>query len=204
MRPQAQRVVFFLFHVDPVGDEVVVEDVAAQQEGMIGLERFDRAAKRIGHAGDLGEFFRRQFVKIFVERIAGIDAVLDSIETGEKHRGEGEIRIRRRIGRAELDPFRFRTRRIGRNSNRSGTIARGIGEIDRRFESGDEPLVAVGGRIRQAGERRRMFQNSADEKERHLAQAGVTVAGKERFVVFPKRHVRVHAASRCRQRAVSA
>jgi hypothetical protein len=40
---KTQRVVFFLFHVDPVGDEVFVEDVAAQQEGMIGLERFDRA-----------------------------------------------------------------------------------------------------------------------------------------------------------------
>src|SRR6266487_2404847 len=45
MWAQPKRVVFFLFHVDPVGDEVFVEDVAAQQEGMIGLERFDRAAK---------------------------------------------------------------------------------------------------------------------------------------------------------------
>jgi hypothetical protein len=31
---ETERVVFFLFHVDPVGDEVFVEDVAAQQEGM--------------------------------------------------------------------------------------------------------------------------------------------------------------------------
>jgi hypothetical protein len=56
MGAQTQRVVFFLFHVDPVGDEVFVEDVAAQQEGMIGLQRFDCAAKRIGDAGDLSEF----------------------------------------------------------------------------------------------------------------------------------------------------
>ncbi len=42
---QPERVVFFLFHVDPVGDEVFVKDVAAQQEGMIGLEGFDRAAE---------------------------------------------------------------------------------------------------------------------------------------------------------------
>ena len=42
---KTQCVVFFLFHVDPVGDEVFVEDVAAQQEGMIGLERFDCAAE---------------------------------------------------------------------------------------------------------------------------------------------------------------
>jgi len=29
MWSQTQRVVFFLFHVDPVGDEIFVEDVAA-------------------------------------------------------------------------------------------------------------------------------------------------------------------------------
>jgi hypothetical protein len=29
VRAEAQGVVFFLFHVDPVGDEVFVEDVAA-------------------------------------------------------------------------------------------------------------------------------------------------------------------------------
>ena len=40
-----------------------------------------------------------------------------------------------------------------------------------------------------------MFQDSADEKERHLAQARVTVSGEERFAVFPKRDVRVHAGA---------
>ena len=43
MRSQSQGVVFFLFHVDPVGDEVGVKDVTAEEERMIGLERFDRA-----------------------------------------------------------------------------------------------------------------------------------------------------------------
>src|ERR1700730_17468834 len=109
MRSQAKGVVFFLFHVDPVRDEVGVEVVAAEQKGMIGLERFDRAAERIGDA-------------------------------------------------------------------------RALREVDWRFESRDEPLEAVRGRIGDAGERWRVFQNSADEKEGHVAQAGVTVAGKERFV----------------------
>lgn len=85
VRAESQGVVFFLFQVDPVGDEVFVEDVAAQQEGMIALERFDRAAEGIGDAGDLRKFFGRQFVEIFVERIAGVDAVLDSIEAGQQH-----------------------------------------------------------------------------------------------------------------------
>ena len=37
MGAKTQGVVFFLFHIDPVGDEVFVEDVAAQKERMIGL-----------------------------------------------------------------------------------------------------------------------------------------------------------------------
>lgn len=45
MGAETERVVFLLFHIDPVCDEVFVEDVAAQQEGMIGLERFDCAAE---------------------------------------------------------------------------------------------------------------------------------------------------------------
>ena len=44
MRTQPQRVVFLLFHLDPVRDEVGVEDIASEQEGVIGLQRFDRAA----------------------------------------------------------------------------------------------------------------------------------------------------------------
>src|SRR5213080_2472472 len=45
MWAETERVVFLLLHVDPVGDEVGVEDVAAQEEGMISLERFDRSAE---------------------------------------------------------------------------------------------------------------------------------------------------------------
>src|SRR3954449_9203976 len=37
-----------------------------------------------------------------------------------------------------------------------------------------------------------MPENSADEKQGHLAQAGVTISGEERFPVLPKRHVGVH------------
>ena len=55
-----------------------------QQKGMIGLDHFDRARERSGQACDLCEFFRRQVVQIFVERIARTDPVLDSIEAGEQ------------------------------------------------------------------------------------------------------------------------
>ena len=103
MRTEPEGVVFLLFHLDPVGDEVGVEDVAFEQKRVIGFERLDRAAQRIGNARHLREFFRRQFVEVLVERIAGIDAVLDSIEAGEKSAEKAMIGIRRRIRRAELD-----------------------------------------------------------------------------------------------------
>src|SRR5262245_11276222 len=153
---------------------------------MIGLERFDGAPKRVGHTGHLREFFGGKFVEVFVERIARIHAVLDSIETGKKHRREGEIWICRGVRGAKFNAFCFRTGRISRNSDRGGSIARGIREIDRRLEARDEALVAVGSWICQARERRRVLQNSADEKECGFTEAGVTVPRKKRFLIFPK------------------
>ena len=44
MRTQPERVVFLLLHLDPVVDEVGVEDVAAEQELMICFQRVDCAA----------------------------------------------------------------------------------------------------------------------------------------------------------------
>src|ERR1051325_11891764 len=38
-----------------------------------------------------------------------------------------------------------------------------------------------------------MFQNAANKKEGQVAQAGITVPGKEWFIVFPKRDVSVHS-----------
>ena len=118
--------------------------------------------------------------------IAGIEPVLDSIEAGEQERGERDVRIRCGVRRAELDSLRFRIRGVSWNADGGGTIPRGISEVDRCFESGDEALVTVRSRVRDASERGRVFQNSANEKERHIAQPGVTVAGEERFVAIPK------------------
>ena len=70
------------------------------------------------------EFFRRKFVEILVERIARVDAVLDSIETRDKQRGESEIWICGRVRRAEFDALRLRIWRIGRNPDCGRAIAR--------------------------------------------------------------------------------
>lgn len=53
MRAEAKGVVFFLFHLNPVRDEVFVENVAFEQEGMVEVQSADGATERIGDARDV-------------------------------------------------------------------------------------------------------------------------------------------------------
>ena len=45
MRAKTKGIVFFLFHLQPVRDEVGVEDIAFEKERVIAFERGDRATK---------------------------------------------------------------------------------------------------------------------------------------------------------------
>ena len=44
MRPEPERVVFLLLHLDPVIDEVGIENIAAEEKGVIVFQRGDRSA----------------------------------------------------------------------------------------------------------------------------------------------------------------
>ena len=70
-----------------------------------------------------------------------------------------------------------------------------ISQQHRRFEARDQPLVAVGRRVGERVQRAGVLDHAADEIERHLAQAGIAVAGEQRLAALPDRHVRVHAAA---------
>jgi hypothetical protein len=119
-------------------------------------------------------------------------------------RGEGDVRISRWIGGAELDALRLRIRGVGRNADRGGTVSRGVSEVDRRFKAGDEALVAVRRWIRDAGQRGRVLKNAADEEERHLAKAGVTITRRRAVCLLSIRTCGCACRSRCRRRAVLA
>jgi hypothetical protein len=45
VRPETQGIVFLLFHLDPVRDEVGVKDVAFEEEVVVLGQRFDRTAE---------------------------------------------------------------------------------------------------------------------------------------------------------------
>ena len=49
-----------------------------------------------------------QIVNVLVQRLAGIDLVLDAVEAGHQHGGERQIRVAARIGRTELHALGLR------------------------------------------------------------------------------------------------
>ena len=123
--------------------------------------------QRAGHLRHVLELLRTEAVDVLVEGVAGIDRALDPVEPRHQHGGEGEIGIAGRIGRAELGPLRLRTRRIGRDADRGGAIARRVGQVDGRLEAGNQPLVAVGSRVANRRQRARVLEQAAD-----VVQAG--------------------------------
>jgi hypothetical protein len=50
----------------------------------------------------------RQLVQVLVDRRGRLGLVLDAVEAGEQERGEGQVRVRRGVRAAELNPLGFR------------------------------------------------------------------------------------------------
>ena len=90
---------------DPGVDEVVGEDATDAEEVVVGLEGVEGLLERAGHLRHLGQLLGREVVEVLVHRRRRLDAVGDAVEAGEQHRREGEVRVRRGVGAAELDPL---------------------------------------------------------------------------------------------------
>src|ERR1700730_4853772 len=84
-------------------EEIVVEHAARFQELAVLVEIAERLARRRAHGRDLLELSRRQIVEVLVDRRAGIELVLDAVETRHQHRRKRKMRIGERIGVANLD-----------------------------------------------------------------------------------------------------
>ncbi len=69
-----------------------VEHAAGLEEAAVLVEAFERFAQATAHGRDLLQLFLRQVVEVLVHRRTRIDLVLDAVEAGHQHRGEGEIR----------------------------------------------------------------------------------------------------------------
>ena len=62
----------FAPELDVGGDDVVGEDLALRQEGVVVLERIERVVERCRDGGDAGEFLWRQVVEVAVDRLARV------------------------------------------------------------------------------------------------------------------------------------
>ena len=143
---------------------------------------------------NLGRLFRLEVVEILVDRIAGVNLAVHTVQSRHQHRGKREIRIASRIGEAHFDPARLRARHVG-HTDRRRTVARGIGEIDRRFEPRHEAFVRIRSGIGDRVQRLRMLDHTADVIERELGQAGIPVAREQVLAVLPDRLMHMHAGT---------
>ncbi|EAT07975.1 hypothetical protein SKA58_08424 [Sphingomonas sp. SKA58] len=182
------------FQFDIGFDLILGEDIALEQEFVIGFQAGQRLAQRCADGWHLAQLFWRQVIEILVHRGARMEFVLDTVEARHQQRGVAQIRVRHRVGEAELHALSLGARAIG-NTAGGRTVARRIGEQHRRFEARHQALVAVGGRVGEGIERLGMLDDAADEVEAGLAEARIAVAREQRLAAFPDRHMRVHAAA---------
>ena len=81
MRADADRLDFVgLLVPDPGVDDVGREDVAAEQEFVVGLQGFERGFERPRGGRDVVELFGLKVVDVLIERVAGPQLVLDAVE----------------------------------------------------------------------------------------------------------------------------
>src|SRR5437879_2476983 len=124
-----------------------------------------------------------------------MNSILNTIEPSEYHRRKRQVWIAGRIGRTKLQTLQLWIRMKHWNANRRGTIACRVSKIDRRFESGNQSLIAVGCWRRERNDGWGVLQQSADLIKPHLREPAVTVTGEQRLVAFPQRLVTVHSRS---------
>ncbi len=117
VRTQANGIHFLRpFVVDPFLDQVLGEDPALQQVLVVIFQGVQGLRQRGGDALDLLQFAPFQFVKIHVVRLARIDLVLNPIQAGHQHGGEGQVGVAGGVRRTELDALGLRALGIERDT----------------------------------------------------------------------------------------
>src|SRR5208337_1552353 len=91
--------------LDPQIDQLLGEHTALEEEFVVRLESRENAVERTGDGWNLGRLLGREIVAVLIERFAGMNLVLDTVESGQEHCRVRQIRITGRVGRAELQPL---------------------------------------------------------------------------------------------------
>src|SRR5947208_10219783 len=111
MRTKSHHVRFVLaLVVDPGADQLLAEDAADSEEVVIAFEGVERLCERARHLYDATVLLE----EIPIRRLAGVEALLDPVQSRHEHGREGEVRAGGRIMVAELDTICLRGIRVQR------------------------------------------------------------------------------------------
>ena len=150
-----------------VADEVL-EDVLA--------ERLGDELGALHHVDGLGERLRQRVDALgrallgghLVDVVGGLGrevvALLDALEAGGEHHREREVRVARRVGRAELDAGRALLALLReRDAHERRVVVAGPADVGRRLVADDQPLVGVDPLVRDRGDLAGVAQQPGDE-----------------------------------------
>src|SRR5437867_11280266 len=138
---------------------------------------------------------RFEIIHVLVDWWTWINLILDPIQSGHQHGGEGIVRVAGRVWEANFDPLGLWIRGLNRNPNASTAVPTGISQVDGCLEAGRQPLVRVRRRIGDRRQGQRMLEDSADVPEAELGGPGIFFAGKERLPFLPDALMGVHAGA---------
>src|SRR5574343_246795 len=175
-------------------DPVVGEDTTLGQEVTILVQGSQGLFQGSADGRNLCIFFRRQIVQVLGSRIARVDLVLNTVQAGHQQGREAQVRIGDRIREAGFD-----TASLGRGNERdtdgSGTVLGGVGQLDRGFVVRNQTLVGVGTGVGDRVQGLGVLDDAADVEQGGFGQAGVAVTGEQVLAVLPDGLVNVHAGT---------
>src|SRR6185436_17133045 len=77
--------------LDPGLDYILGEHISLQKESMVLLQGLERLLQRARQGRDLAKLLCREPVNVFVERLPGIDSILDAVQACHEHGGVGDV-----------------------------------------------------------------------------------------------------------------
>src|SRR3989475_2031656 len=197
VRTQLHRLELLLALVlDPGFDQVLGENSALEQKLVVAFERVQDFLQTSGRGLYLGLLVGLELIQVLVNRLGRDQLLLDAVQPRQQHRAHGEIRVRRRVGTAELDALGFLAFRVDRNADTGAAVALRIDQVDGRLIPRHEAAVRIRGGSAEGQQRGRVRQNASDVVNRGFAQVRIPVLlVEEVLAVVPKALVDVHAGA---------
>jgi len=171
-----QCVGFLTFEVAETLDEGLAEDAAFSQEGMVGHQRIAGTFKAGRDFFDLLPFLRGpilhlRFEGAEIERF-GIHFLLNTINAGQQHGGNGYIGVAGAIRCAVFDANFIGVSHILRLADGGSAVATAKEAAGGSFKTRCQALKGVGGRVGKRGEGRGVVEDAADVLHGQLTKHG--------------------------------